>query len=149
MEKTTPTLKQQAGSTLLEALVAILIFSFGILAIVGMQAASISASTEAKYRSDANLLASQLLGIMRSTDPGLLTTQFNGSGGSGGAGYNDWLSRYVNSGSTRLPGVGTYPPAVDVQADGTVTIRVFWLAPGDTSGAPHNYTLVSQIVRDS
>jgi type IV pilus assembly protein PilV len=142
--------QQQSGSTLLEALIAILIFSLGILAIVGMQAASISASTEAKYRSDANLLANQLLGIMQSSDAATLATNFAGTGGSGGAGYNEWMNRYVSAGSIKLPGVATYPPAVVVDAaTGLVTIQVFWLAPGDTSGAPHNFTLVSRIVKDS
>lgn len=142
--------KAQTGSTLLEALIAILIFSFGILAIVGMQAASISASTEAKYRSDANMLANQLLGVMQSSDPATISTVFAGSGGSGGAGYNDWMTRYVSAGAVKLPGVATYPPAVTVDAaTGLVTIQVFWLSPADTSGVPHNFTLVSRIVKDS
>lgn len=55
---------QQRGVMLLEALVAILIFSIGILAIVGLQATSISLSTDAKYRSDASMLANQIIGMM-------------------------------------------------------------------------------------
>jgi type IV pilus assembly protein PilV len=42
---------------LLEALIAILIFSFGILGLVGLQANAINLSTDAKYRADAALLA--------------------------------------------------------------------------------------------
>jgi len=52
----------QEGATLIEALVAILIFSIGILAVVGMQAFSVSAVTDAKYRADASFLANQALG---------------------------------------------------------------------------------------
>lgn len=52
----------QAGATLIEALVAVLIFSIGILAVVGMQAFSVSAVTDAKYRADASFLANQALG---------------------------------------------------------------------------------------
>jgi len=44
---------RQKGATLLEALMGILIFSVGILALVGMQALAIKQMTDAKYRSDA------------------------------------------------------------------------------------------------
>jgi len=54
----------QRGSMLLEALISILIFSIGILGIVGLQANSIKISSDAKYRSDASLLANQYLGSM-------------------------------------------------------------------------------------
>lgn len=54
----------QSGAMLLEALIAILIFSLGILAVIGLQAQSIRNSAEAKYRSDASYLANQLIGRM-------------------------------------------------------------------------------------
>lgn len=54
--------RRQEGATLIEALVAVLIFSIGILAVVGMQAFSVSAVTDAKYRADASFLANQALG---------------------------------------------------------------------------------------
>ena len=52
----------QQGATLIEALVAVLIFSIGILAVVAMQAFSVRAVTDAKYRADASFLANQALG---------------------------------------------------------------------------------------
>ena len=48
---------REGGFSLIEGLVAILIFSFGILALVSMQATSIQQSSGAKYRSEASLLA--------------------------------------------------------------------------------------------
>lgn len=54
--------RQQKGATLIEALVAVLIFSIGILAVVGMQALSVRVVTDAKYRADASFLANQALG---------------------------------------------------------------------------------------
>ena len=42
---------------LLEALIAILIFSMGILALMGMQATAINTVSESKYRSNAGFLA--------------------------------------------------------------------------------------------
>lgn len=52
----------QQGSALLEALIGVLIFSIGILAVIGMQAFSVRAVSDAKYRADASFLASQALG---------------------------------------------------------------------------------------
>lgn len=53
--------KQQTGATLLEALVAVLIFSFGILAVIGMQGAAVRAVSDAKYRADASFIANERL----------------------------------------------------------------------------------------
>ena len=54
----------QRGYLLIEALVSILIFSTGILAIFSLQAASIQNSADAKYRADASFLANQIIGYM-------------------------------------------------------------------------------------
>lgn len=56
------TLHPQQGATLIEALAAILIFSIGILAVVGLQALSVRAVSDARYRADASFLANQALG---------------------------------------------------------------------------------------
>ena len=60
--------KGQTGVMLLEALIAILIFSLGVLGIVGLQASAVKASRDAKYRTDAGLLANELIGEMWSGD---------------------------------------------------------------------------------
>ena len=52
--------KEQRGSILLEALIAILIFSMGILALMGMQATAINTVAESKYRSNAGFLANRI-----------------------------------------------------------------------------------------
>lgn len=138
---------------LLEALIAILIFSMGILAIVGMQAASIKQMSDAKYRTDANMLANQLIGQMWVSDrtAAALATNF----GTGGAGYQAWLGDTGTPGSVAatLPGTDTNPPTVTVtQIPGTnppttassqVTVRVFWLQPGET--VPHSHIAIAQI----
>ncbi|MBK8385246.1 MAG: hypothetical protein IPL11_06065 [Candidatus Accumulibacter sp.] len=56
--------KAQAGVMLLEALIGILIFSLGILSLVALQATSIQLTSDAKYRTDASLLANRLIGQM-------------------------------------------------------------------------------------
>ena len=56
--------KNEFGSVLLEAMIAILIFSFGILGLIGLQATSAKNTTQAKERIDANLVANQWIGRM-------------------------------------------------------------------------------------
>lgn len=60
--------KQESGSVLIEAMVSVLIFSMGILALVGLQGAMVKNSSDAKYRSDASFIAQERLGLMW-TDP--------------------------------------------------------------------------------
>ena len=131
---------------LLEALIAILIFSMGVLAIVGMQASAVKASSDAKYRSDASMVANQLVGQMWVGDrtPATMQTNYAGSDGAGGAAYLAWLADV----QAALPGAVANPPSVTVNtATSLVTITVFWIAPGEPSGAtPHNFTLVAQII---
>lgn len=139
--------KGQAGSVLLEALVAILIFSIGILAIVGMQTTAVKAAGDAKYRSDASLLAGELLGQMWVSDriAANLQTNFQGGGGTDGAAYTAWKANVTAA----LPVPAANPPLVTVNTGVTppmVTIQVFWLQPSEPAGtAAHNYTIVAQI----
>src|ERR1039458_5481087 len=58
---------QETGSVILEAMIAILIFSMGILALVGMQATAINSVADAKYRSTAGFLAEQIIGTVWAT----------------------------------------------------------------------------------
>lgn len=62
--KSQRTLRKQGGIALVEALVAIVIFAFGVLAIVGLQAASVRQVSDAKYRIDAANVISQSLGAI-------------------------------------------------------------------------------------
>jgi type IV pilus assembly protein PilV len=55
---------KQDGIVLLEGLIAILIFSFGVLAFAWLQAAATRQVTEAKYRLEATFAANQVLGQM-------------------------------------------------------------------------------------
>lgn len=146
----------QQGAMLLEALVAILIFSMGVLAIVGMQASAIANSAESKYRSDANLLVNQLLGQMWTSDrtPATLKANFEGGlGGTDGAAYTAWLGTVASpaEGTVRkaLPGVTATAnlPSVSVDgATGLVTIIVRWQAPNAPAGSgAHKHTIVAQV----
>jgi type IV pilus assembly protein PilV len=54
----------QQGVVIIEALIAILIFSFGVLGIVGMQANMVKNTSDSKFRSDAGYIAQQQIGLM-------------------------------------------------------------------------------------
>lgn len=149
------TAKSQAGVMLLEALIGILIFSLGILSLVALQATSIQLTSDAKYRTDASLLANRLIGQMWASGltPADLETAFE----SGGDQYNAWLADV--QGIEGLPGVvaassgidSTLPTVTVNAATGRVEITLFWRTPQmPTSGAnsSHRHVVVSQIVRN-
>lgn len=56
-----PTKRQQKGLSLVEVLVALTIFAFGILGLLGMHATALATFSDAKYRADAALLADGLI----------------------------------------------------------------------------------------
>ena len=132
---------RQGGFSLIEALVAILIFSFGVLALIGLQVTSVRQSSSAKYRSDAALLANQLIGQMWVTDR--LATNMQANFNTGGAQYNAWAATV----SGALPGAtGANVPTVVVAANGQVTVRLFWKAPNEQPTDPvHQYTTIARI----
>ena len=75
----------QAGGFLLEALIGVLIFSFGILGIVGLQAASLRHTGDSEYRAEAIYLANSLISKMWTDDPAVLKAKYDST--VGGAGY--------------------------------------------------------------
>ena len=131
---------KQSGIVLLEGLIPILIFSLGILAVVGLQAVAVKQVSDSRYRSEAGLLANQLLGTMWVDDRTAATLQDKyGTGGS----------YYTNNGLTTvggaLPGTAAYPPTVVVDAAGTVTVTIKWLLPGEPTASLHSYVTIAQI----
>ena len=130
---------KQRGSVILESLIAILIFSFGVLAIVGLQSASIKNVASAKYRSDASLLANQIIGEMwvaDKTSAAALDTNFNG-----GAKYATW----VLSVQLALPGVaGANMPTIEINNAQQVTVTIRWQSPGEAVASQH--VAIAQII---
>ena len=68
---------KQRGGFLLEALVGILIFSFGILGLVGLQANAIRHVNDAQYRGEAVYLASTIVGRMWTDNPAQLEANYD------------------------------------------------------------------------
>jgi len=111
---------------LLEALIAILIFSIGILGLVAMQGTAISNISDAKYRTDAGFLADQLIAQIWVDRTNLGSYDYR-SGGTPPSVLTSWVAQ-VNA---ALPQSAANPPviAVDVPS-GSVDITVKWQQPG-------------------
>lgn len=141
----------QGGSVLLEALIAILIFSMGILAIVGLQANSFNSVGEAKYRLEASYAANQIVSTMWAAQPANIPQYAFAAGTTPASSHlaKPWFDQVVGL----LPNADTYKPSIavcpsdalpvctapscNVDATGTrcfVTVIVRWKSPKeDTS----------------
>ena len=131
------TARSQAGVMLIEALIGILIFSIGILALLGMQGTAIKNTTDARYRSEAAFLATQIVGQMW-VDMDQLPSYDTVDGPAAYPPRDNW----VNSVATTLPGItvgGLRTPTIQVGPDGAlgladreVRVQVQWQQPGET-----------------
>lgn len=136
----------QSGVLMLEALIGILIFSLGILAMVGLQATAVHQTMEARHRTEASALASQIVSQMWLDRANLANYVYDG-GGTPPAALTDW----VNLLEASLPGVASNHPTIDVgssvslpSAVGTeVEVVVFWQNPGQPNR--HQFTITAYI----
>jgi type IV pilus assembly protein PilV len=134
----------QRGATLLEAMVGILIFSLGILALVGMQALAIKQVNDAKYRADASFFANQIIGEMW-VNRGSLNPDFVYTGtGTPPTALANWVTSVENG----LPGVTATANRPTVTVAGvapnwTVTVTVSWQPPAATT--PHSHVTIAYI----
>ncbi len=142
--------RQQRGVLLLEALVAMVIFSIGVLGLVALQIASTRNLTDSNFRSDALVLGQAYIAKLRVASTAPCCTSAAGFIASGyastslgvtGTPFNDWVNTpYVGVGA-KLPGGTGSPtaPAVPTVAfltspssgKTTVNLTMKWLAPGD------------------
>ena len=138
--------KGERGVMLIEALIAILIFSVGILAIVGMQSVAIKTVSDSKVRSDAGFLAQQLLSQMWTDAGNIASYAYPGSGT-----VPTRISTWVADVNSSMPGASDYPPIVTVtgasSAGATVQITVRWRMPEEASqGLPaHTYMVIASV----
>jgi type IV pilus assembly protein PilV len=135
------------GFVLIEALIAILIFSLGVLGLVGLQASLTRATTSAKFRADATYLAQTLIGQMWTDIPNL-------------ASYNNCASytpckNWYDTVTATLPAAETdiyYCSASDTTASckdsgnvatpGRVIITIQWTVPGE---GMHTFSTTSSV----
>ena len=134
---------QQRGGFLLEALVGILIFSFGILGLVGLQANAIRHVNDAQYRGEAVYLASTIVGRMWTDNLAQLEANYDTD--PGGPGYLA-LKELVKT----LPGATIAGNEPDIQIvpgpsanSAVATVTIFWQLPGEAQ--PHNYSTTAVV----
>lgn len=109
--------KLQQGIALLESLIAILIFSMGIIAVAGLQGYMIKGAAEAKNRTDASFIAQRRISMMWANPANLA----------------DFAE--ADADVAELPS-GTRGTVITNAATGDVTVTVKWKAPG---GSAHQY----------
>ncbi|WP_210545830.1 hypothetical protein [Rhodoferax sp. PAMC 29310] len=144
-------MKSQKGSALLEAMVAILVFSFGILGLLGLQAVSIKNSIDAKYRSDASYIANQIIAQMW-VDRSNIDSYAHLQAGAvcaytGTASTNANVTGWISQASSQLPGAASAKTQIlvttPVAGIRQVKVTVCWQGPQETT--PHNFATTAQI----
>ncbi len=147
----TALIRRQAGATIMEILVSVLILSFGILALVGLQARSLSAASDAKFRVEATNFADQILGQMWA-DRINLASYPSFPPGTAAATWRDQVTASLPGATaptiTVTPTVVNFPPPpppspVPAPLRGNlVRVTVNWIPPGHPVGAPPHNVIV-------
>lgn len=135
--------KNQQGVMMIEALVGILIFSFGILAMMGLQAISIKNTVEARYRTEASFITNEIIGTMWTECGGATCTLASYDTTSG---TNPKMTAWQTDVANKLPGIvvgGANSPTI-VVAGNVVTVTVFWRIPG-SDATTRNFRTIAQI----
>lgn len=137
------TARSQTGSFILEALISVVIFAVGLIALMGMSAHAVGQIGQAKYRNDASYLASELIGELWVSAS--LPNAFN---------YDAWMDRVaatLPSGAATVGDPPDDPNVLECKDNGTgkpsgtiVCIRITWR----DKDATHQYLTTTQINRN-
>ncbi|MEO8278136.1 MAG: type IV pilus modification protein PilV [Ideonella sp.] len=120
------TRRSDTGFVLLEVLVALLIFAFGVLGIVGLQAAMTKAQTSSKFRGEAAYLAQELIGSMWADIPNL--AQYDKPAGTGACTSYAKCQAMVLKISATLPDGSL---VIEQPSPGLFTITISWTPPSE------------------
>ena len=130
---TPPRAPRQNGFALIEVLVAVLLFALGVLALVGLQASLTRAQSDAKVRTDAAALASEVIGQMWGDVTNL--SSYSGDECKDHARCKAWLDKVAAA----LP---SGESTITVAASGDVEVDIRWASPG---GETHHYVTQTTI----
>lgn len=127
---------KQQGVMLIEALISVLIFSIGVLALIGLQAVALREISESRFRSDASYIADRVIGDASASNLANLATRV----GTYSATSNpaDPWARAVTDKNSGLP-EGAVVVAV---AGDTLTVTVNW----QTRGGMRSFTETARVV---
>lgn len=152
---------EQKGVALLEAMIALLVFSFGILGLVGMQALAIKSTSDAKFRADASFLANQIIAEMWAAIPRDSLAAANQAvlagfahhpagavcGPSGAATGNGTATAWLAEVNRVLPNAAASRQQIVVDAaTGQVTVSICWSAVQEA--VDHNHTVTARVVKN-
>ena len=130
--------RQCRGIAMIEVLISVLLLAIGIMGLVAMQASMSTNVTQAKLRSEASFLASQLDGQMWA-DYGNLSN-YEVIGGSCTQTYvacTNWSNLVANT----LPSGAAN---VVIDATNNVTVSLTWMVPGEDN-QPNQYQIDTKI----
>jgi type IV pilus assembly protein PilV len=144
---------RQDGVVLIEALLGILIFSIGILALIGMQSVAVKNTTDARYRTEAAYLAGSILSQIRLDMANVVF--YDDSNAGTYAPRTTWRNQVeallpgVNIATAqRVPQIAIAPGptyAGDTDPSSRVTVTIRWLQPGETE--VHKFEIVGFVSR--
>ena len=114
------TLRQQSGVMLLEALIGVLLFSVGLIAMMGLQANALATVNETKFRGEAAFIAEQFISDMRNdaayantVDPAANPPIFPAATTAGTSPYTLTASAFPSAKITTAPTAPASSAAVD------------------------------------
>lgn len=130
----------QGGSVLIEVMVAILIFSFGVLGLVGLQGAMVRNQTDAKFRTDAAFLATEFVGLAATDQVNWSAYVTTPASVCTNARCADWVRKVKNE----LPdGKATVAYAAGTSG-GAYTITLSWTMP---DGTRHQFVSATSVFK--
>lgn len=130
-------ISKQGGVMLIEALIGLLIFMLGILALIGMQGIAMQYTIDAKFRSEASFLTNQIIGTMWVDRANI--SAYDTTSGAGTTQRTAWISSVLET----LPGAtGGNAPSIAISGR-QATVTVSWQRPGEA--APSRHQAVAQI----
>lgn len=140
-------MRSARGFSLVEVMVAVVVFALGVLGLVRLQATAVKMSTDARQRAEATFLADQLLARMLISDPTTAASFAHRPNGercapTGDASTNATVADWLAQVSATFPSAGA--DAQQVIVDGNdVTVRLCWQnGPSDTA---HSFEVTNRV----
>ena len=140
--------RRAAGFTMIEVLVALLVFSLGVLGLVAIQATATRMAGDARDRAVATFLADQILARMLISDPATALSFAHQATGttacnpSGAASTNAAVTAWLAEVTAQLPKATSTLQQIVVTAPNEVTVRLCWQNGEDP---PRSLTVSNQV----